>query len=315
MSEKTNSQKVINDAHLNLQALKNSKKQQKWETKCFNVSLMLISLFSYLSAMRDSLVLLKFFTVTFTVLVAFRYTQYKKSKEHYYFFDYCYYALMALMSMQTFEKLSPEQFAVVFLLNTQCLFNYFICFNPKLILHRIDSTTSFILHIVPSIVLYRMRFSNEDASSWGFNSLEIDQYLRAMTWEQYGRVVLQALLIYLGWALYYYLLVLRILEERVERKQNVTLYKTAVTQIKSMNWFIFALGKTYRREMYILTHIIIGIKGILISTLYLYNERALLAGMVYCVYLQFNSCSNYYTKKVSLVEKHAFLDGKTNHKQ
>ena len=100
------------------------------------------------------------YTTLLIPLLLMRYYLYRKDKMHYYMYDFCYYQqLLVLLQIHKFPE-NEFLFKVNFGLTTGPIAIAVILWRNSLVFHSIDKMTSAMIHILPSVVMFSMRWEN-----------------------------------------------------------------------------------------------------------------------------------------------------------
>lgn len=126
-------------------------------------------------------------------LLFIRFLQYRKLKYHYFLLDFCYFtnfclAICRLFGLARYKTL----FNAIFICSVGPLPLAVIVWNISFVFHDHEKVTSVLVHILPLMLCYTMRWHGKE------NDAEVDKYLRAQDF-------LVAAAGYLFWQVMYYL--------------------------------------------------------------------------------------------------------------
>lgn len=100
------------------------------------------------------------YTVLLIPLLLLRYYLYRKSKEHYFLYDFCYYQqVLVLLQIYSFPE-STVLFKINFALTNGPLAMAVILWRNSLVFHSVDKMTSSMIHLLPSVVMYSMKWQS-----------------------------------------------------------------------------------------------------------------------------------------------------------
>ena len=100
------------------------------------------------------------YTALVVPLITARYFLYRRSKEHFFLLDFCYYVQVNLLLLLWHygPYANGELFVLVFALTSGPLAGGIYMWNNSLVLHDLDRFTSTFIHLVPPIVAYALRW-------------------------------------------------------------------------------------------------------------------------------------------------------------
>jgi hypothetical protein len=98
------------------------------------------------------------FSVKYVVLLGYRWYSYKKTRLHYFMFDFCYFCNTLIL----FYLWSPWQpsglFPVIFMFSNGPLLWAVVLWRNSLVPHSLDKMTSLFIHVSPSLTTWAIRW-------------------------------------------------------------------------------------------------------------------------------------------------------------
>ncbi|KAF2075254.1 hypothetical protein CYY_003430 [Polysphondylium violaceum] len=151
------------------------------------------------------------FTLEYVVLFIVRIFLYKRKKQHYFLFDFCYYANMLLLVYIHVAPQSETLFKICFCLNSGPLLGAVIPYRNSMVFHSLDKATSVLIHIFPSLVMYSTRWSSS------FRFKDSDPYNGKWT-----SFFLYPVLFYVFWQAIYFYYVGNVKKETIKENNYIT---------------------------------------------------------------------------------------------
>lgn len=128
------------------------------------------------------------------LLLCLRLVDFRVRRMHYYLFDFCYFANLALLIFCIWLPRNPVLLKTLYAYSYGPLAWSIPLFRNSLVFHSVDRLTSLFIHIYPPIVMWTVRWT-PDTEQFG-NVLE-----EQATWVQ---LVLVPTLLYAVWGALYY---------------------------------------------------------------------------------------------------------------
>lgn len=212
-----------------------------------------------------------FHLIKFLVLMPSRFYQYKKKKWHYYMTEFCYYVglLTNLFLIQNifFGAKWDDYFISIYCLTNGPLLSAIILNNDKLFIHSLSHLTSIYIHLTPALLMWGMRWHHNTPNY--LDKFPIDFTYNGVK-STYLTFVNQSLFTYLPWIIGYVLFVFIWAHERIEKKENLTLYNQMLKNDK--NKTISSLKKTFpkswmRKILYVIIHVFITYLTTILSSM------------------------------------------------
>ena len=242
----------------------------------------------------NSKVLAVWVTVINMFLLFLRWFDFKSKNWHYYYFDYCYYVNLATWAYLWLFPRSEEFFIVVFMNAMGPLLNYFIIFKPKLIYQSRDAITGFFMHFTPSLLFGILRYYNADTSSEFIMTATIDKHIESNGLAYQAKVFALGLLFYIGWILYYYLMVFHVRKRAIKARNIPTLYSYTVDEIKIFNNMILYFGERFAPYCYMALHLLQGVLGMILSLAFFNFKWICIVGLIVYLMIPIWNSSVYY---------------------
>jgi len=171
------------------------------------------------------------YTVKMVLLLGLRYITWKPIRQHYYMFDFCYFANAVTL---TYVFLLPQN---AMLFNAASGFCGFMLlssqlFRDSLVLHSVDFFTTMQLHLMPSLTMWTIRWYEYDETSAFF------QYWAPYILKPTKEIsVWPAIRLYLTWATLYSLLMFVVARHKIERLEYKNLYQYVMVKVGLRNKF------------------------------------------------------------------------------
>jgi hypothetical protein len=195
----------------------------------------------------------------FLVLMPMRFLDFKKRKWHYYMMEFCYYASVLLNLFIIQELLLGgivnQYFITVYAFASGPLIWTIYLNNDKLFLHSQSHLTTTYIHMTPAMMVWGLRWHNNGID---FKELyPIDMSINGI-YSSYIKMLNLTVPVYMIWAVVYYFYMFVFRWERINKKDNMTMYRQ-FAENKKMNFGKVATKMKSRYTkgiLYIMTHII-----------------------------------------------------------
>lgn len=198
------------------------------------------------------------YTAVGLTLFVIRFFTYRRRRQHYYLFDFCYMAnLLLLLHLWLLPDWALLQ-QVTFAFNTGPLTWTILAFRNSLVFHDLDKVTSLFLHLVPAFVSWSLHWYPEDTSPppgaavWALSNMRSafgsliglgphgrqcpagvsgsGECPRLPHVAQLSSHVLVPMSLYLLWAVLYYLQIFVFSAKKIQQRGYQTLFKYVTTQ-------------------------------------------------------------------------------------
>jgi hypothetical protein len=142
----------------------------------FTVGVMNIPICQYFLTARPDLFWL-WYTICLISLMIARFIYFKQQKYHYFLLDFCYYTQLLTFLCLYVIKSSPWFFKICFIFSNGPLMTAIIVWRCSIVFHDFDKLTSIYIHILPSMLMYAMRWHT--LGSEMIEDLTFSDYVRA----------------------------------------------------------------------------------------------------------------------------------------
>ena len=188
-----------------------------------------------------------FHCVVVTALVALRYYNYRSKGWHYYFFDFCYFANTLIIYFLQFQPKSEILFKVFFVYANGPFGVAIPAFKNSMIFHKIDNLISLAIHVIPQLSSWSLRWhtipyeanlpENERVFvSFDHASLEHQSWIQFLS-HNFLTLFVIPFVLYLVWALFYWLVVFVMRSQRIKDRNYETMYIYYMNQPKCAAMF------------------------------------------------------------------------------
>ena len=108
-----------------------------------------------------------YFTPKTVCLIALRWWSFRKRGQHYFLWDFCYWANFALLYFVWLDPHNEYLFRALFMCANGPVAFSVLCFNHAMIFHSFPHVTSAVIHLSPMILTYGLRWHAADAVGGG----------------------------------------------------------------------------------------------------------------------------------------------------
>ena len=170
----------------------------------------------------------KLFSFQIIFLLALRWIYYRSKRQHYYFFDICYWAAALLLVQLQLFPTSIALAKVTFAFALGPLLWSILAFRNSLVFHSLDKFTSFWLHWFPATVCFAFRWHPPPPMA---QLLASDPSARAR-WDSASPWELCVLPMgpYIAWATLYYLKIFLVSSRKIRERGYETLFGWVTTR-------------------------------------------------------------------------------------
>ena len=235
-----------------LKKVNNSKTRRQFDKITFYLSLIVIQYKSFILGMSPDNWVYTFNFILLIVLLLWRNITYRIDNSHYYMLEFCYFANIVFYF---FIFLFPES-------KTLYLASFAFCCGPvgwalalvgcSFVIHNINQLTSCFIHFTPMVLMMNLHWRtqyNEDRG-WILYDAKQDTF----GWTFVKDYFKSAVLVYLVWAVFYYVLVYVLLKNRIRERHYTTLATYHVDKKSSVGKYLLSLGPNFQGLMYVGTH-------------------------------------------------------------
>ena len=190
------------------------------------------------------------------VLLSCRIVYYRVQKYHYFLVDFCYYAnALLLLYLWKFPDSVWLGCAVWGYSLGSLLFSVPL-YSNMIVLHNLDKTTSNFIHMAPAITLWAVRWFNCSDYWIAHNTPDLLPFF------------LRGFLLYLLWAVLYYLIIFILTFKRCQTKHNLTLYTWMLEDTSAWPYKLSGvLGERFRPVIFMSVHLSVFSVGLVVSYL------------------------------------------------
>jgi hypothetical protein len=175
--------------------------------------------------------------------------------------DFCYWANIVLIIFLWVFPNSEFLFTSVFAFSMGPLLLAVPIFRNSMVLHSFEKLTSVFIHLAPGISMYSIRYN--DCNCWAVSKITptIFTYLT------------NTLILYLLWALVYYIIIFQLTLKRCEKKDNTTLFSYHMENKNSFFYkFSGMMGEKLRPVLFMSMHLIFSLLTLIITFITLYSK-------------------------------------------
>ena len=98
-----------------------------------------------------------FYVLLMSLLLAWRFIDYKSVKSELYMLDFCYFVNLSVATQALFYPSNQEWFEANYVLSTGPICLAIVVWHNSLVFHSLDKVTSFFLHAFPPLVCHGLR--------------------------------------------------------------------------------------------------------------------------------------------------------------
>eukprot|EP00672_Neobodo_designis_P023609 CAMPEP_0174830886 /NCGR_PEP_ID=MMETSP1114-20130205/2780_1 /TAXON_ID=312471 /ORGANISM="Neobodo designis, Strain CCAP 1951/1" /LENGTH=442 /DNA_ID=CAMNT_0016064695 /DNA_START=110 /DNA_END=1438 /DNA_ORIENTATION=- len=165
-------------------------------------------------------------TVMAFLLLSRRWWQFRKENQHYYLYDFCYWANLLTVIYSWFLPRSTTLFHIIFMVAVGPLGWSIPTFTNSMIFHSAAHMTSVFIHLSPGVLTYAVRW--HVPQRYGYKVC--DDYPGC--WETSPWTLLRDsyLIFYLPWAVFYFVWVYILMERRIKERGYEILFAWIIEQ-------------------------------------------------------------------------------------
>lgn len=188
--------------------------------------------------------------ITLPIILICRVIDFTQRKSHFFLIDLCYAANLHILLFLVL-KYDSTHFAVrTFGLGAGVLGWSTVAFGNGFTMHRMDEFCSIWIHIVPSLLSYTLRWTDENSAIYYGN---VDFKFASSFAIQY---YVDCGVFYLMWAIAYYLIITKVCRSLIAEGNYATLMKYMAKKVKNSKKLLNVFGAEWREEAFIMYHAI-----------------------------------------------------------
>lgn len=235
-----------------LEKVNSSKTRRQFDKITFYISLIVIQYKSFILGYSPDNGVYVLNLILLVLLLLWRNISYRLDNSHYYMFEFCYFANIVLY---IFIFFFPES-------RTLYLACFAFCCGPvgwalalvgcSFVVHNVSQLTSCFIHFTPMVLMLNLHWRTQynEERGWKLYNAKEDTF----SWQFVKDYYKSAIMVYLVWAVAYYIIIYVILKNRISERNYATLATYHVNKKSSLGKFILKLGPKYQGLMYVGTH-------------------------------------------------------------
>jgi len=224
-----------------------------------------------------------YYSVATIVLVLLRFIYYRWMHWHYFLLDFCYWANLTEILFFGFFPTNEILFISSYAFSMGPLLLAVPIFRNSMVLHSLEKTTSVFIHLTPGLSIWAARYNN--CENW-------PNCHRTPTFYTY---LFYPCILYLIWALIYYVIIFLISFDRCEKKNNTTLFKYHLQNKNSIFYkYSGIFGEKLRPFAFMSIHMIFSLFTFLVTYISLYSQFLQLILIFTALIKTFWMAANYY---------------------
>jgi hypothetical protein len=231
----------------------------------------------------------------FLVLMPIRFLEFKKRKWHYFMMEFCYYAsvLINLFILQEslLDGIANHYFITVYAFASGPMIWTIYLNNDKLFLHSQSHLTTTYIHMTPAVMVWALRWHNNGVD---FKELyPIDMSFKGIC-SGYVEMLKLTVPVYTVWAVVYYFYMFIFRWDRINKKNNMTMYRQFAENDKNKFGNIATKIKSsyVKGLLYMLTHMLSALVTTFIAII-MFNNYYLNTGFIIFTFLITNWFGSY----------------------
>jgi hypothetical protein len=239
------------------------------------------------------------YTFKAVLLIGYRWYSYKKTRNHYYLFDFCYFtnALVLLYLWLPFlDTIRGLLFPVIFGFCNGPLLAAVALWRNSIVPHSIDKMTSAFIHISPAIAMWGLKWYSTPDQGFPLCMNPTAPGSHGCNHGSTMEIILPPTILYLFWQIGYIVVVFFWRKERIEMGDYETSYKRMVEKTKE--GFLYHLcgvcGPRCRKHLYVIYQFIYTMGSVLLAYPcfhYLYANMLLVVAVLFVA--SYNGASFY----------------------
>jgi len=194
---------------------------------CFIIGVSLLIAHTYVMGHYPNYGYYIWHAIVVTFYVSCRLFYYRYKKWHYYLFDFCYFANFLIIYHLIFDPKNIKLLLCNFIWASGPLSAAIGAFRNSMIFHKIDNLTSVVIHAIPMVSAYNMRWVTMEEQK----DLPIDSQFFAPlppaspnVFDFADTYIYMPVILYLLWAFAYYLKIFVVSSGRIRERKYETMY-------------------------------------------------------------------------------------------
>jgi hypothetical protein len=223
-----------------------------------------------------------YYSIATIILVFLRFIYYRWIHWHYYLLDFCYWA--NLMEILFFWFFPNNEFLFIssYAFSMGTLLLAIPIFRISMVLHSLEKTTSVFIHLAPGLSIWAARYNN-------------CQWPVCHTTPTIYSYLFYPCVLYLIWALIYYVIIFVISFERCEKKNNTTLFRYLLENKNSIFYkYSGILGEKVRPLAFMFIHMILTFVTFVVTFISFYSQWLQLILILIAIIKTFWATATYY---------------------
>jgi hypothetical protein len=200
------------------------------------------------------------------VLISIRWYVFRQDKQHYFLYDFCYWANLYSIVYVTISAENHNMFQVLFMVSNGPLAWSIPAFKSRAVFHNLQQMTTIFIHFSPMALTFCLRWTNAKHEfaicEGGDKNPDSCGDISAS-----HLVILAITRFYLWWMVLYFMWVFIILDKRVKRKGYTTLF-TWMANTHVMGDIIRAISpsEVIQKAVYLLGHYVFALITMVLAT-------------------------------------------------
>ncbi len=215
----------------------------------------------------NTVVLYSFMFLYLGYLLLLRFIKYRRNGEHYFFFDYCYWVILGIVVVIMFFPDSPFYVkSTLFLMALGPLSTAFFVFLYRIVFHDMDSFTSLYMHLSPCLAVWIMRFHiTDERITHGLQTRDQwEDWISSLSIGGKAMIFVYPTLAYFTWNFLYYILIFKILNNRILERNYTTLYSYTRDTSAILKRF-FGDNESHNQRVYMVSHAVLAMVGMVVA--------------------------------------------------
>lgn len=193
--------------------------------------------------------------VLILTLVGWRHINYRYNRDHYFLFDFCYFANYLILTMLFLYPTNRVLYIASFSFSTGTLGWAIVLVKNAFVLHSLDRITSCYIHFRPMIALSNLHWVTQYNKNRGWDVYDPSGDEFNLSFILYFYFV--SCSIYLTWAFCYFIFIFVIRAKHIKERNYLTLFKYMRNTDKAAKKLWNSWGPQYSGFLFMLTHFVI----------------------------------------------------------
>eukprot|EP00475_Leptophrys_vorax_P042103 TRINITY_DN79436_c0_g1_i1.p1 TRINITY_DN79436_c0_g1~~TRINITY_DN79436_c0_g1_i1.p1 ORF type:complete len:424 (-),score=80.15 TRINITY_DN79436_c0_g1_i1:75-1346(-) len=203
--------------------------------------------------------------VNAVVLISIRWYVFKQDNQHYFLYDFCYWANLYSIVYVTISSQNHIMFQVLFMVSNGPLAWSIPAFSSRAVFHNLQQMTTIFIHFSPMALTFCLRWTKSVNFSICQNG-EVD-FKSCDDLSATYLVLLAISRLYIWWMVIYYFWVFILLDKRVKRKGYMTLFTwMAQTQVMGDIMRAVSPSEVIQKAVYLLGHYVFALVTMVFAT-------------------------------------------------